>query len=108
MDPVRNHVHYAGPFLRKMFLVVVDAHSKWPEVLIMNSTTSQSTIEALRTLFGRYELPTQLVSNNGSHIISSEFAHFLRGIGVKHIQSVPYAPSSNGQAESFVQTLKRF
>ena len=51
------HVVYAGLFLGKMFVVVVDAHSKWPEVQIMNSTTSQSMIEALRTLFGRYELP---------------------------------------------------
>ena len=52
----RIHADYAGPFLEKMFLVVVDAHSKWPEVLIMNSLTYQSTIEALRTLFGRYRL----------------------------------------------------
>ena len=39
----RIHVDYAGPFLGKMFLVVVDAHFKWLEVQIMNSTTSQST-----------------------------------------------------------------
>ena len=48
----RIHVDYAGPFLGKMFLAVVDARSKWPEVLIMKSTTSQSKIEALRTIFG--------------------------------------------------------
>ena len=48
------HVDYAGPFLKKMLFIVVDAHSNWPEVLVMNSTTSQSTSEALRTLFGRY------------------------------------------------------
>ena len=92
-----------------MIFVVVDAHSKWPQVLIiiMNSTTSQSMIEALCTLFGRYGLPTQLVSNNGSQFISSEFVHFLHLNGVKHIRSVPYHPSSNGQAESFVQTMKR-
>ena len=61
----RIHVNYAGPFLGKMFLVVVDAHSKWPEVLIAKSTTTDSTMEALRTLFGRYGLPKQLVSDNG-------------------------------------------
>ena len=26
------HVDYAGPIVGKMFFVVVDAHSKWPEV----------------------------------------------------------------------------
>ena len=98
---------YAGPFLGKIFFVVVDAHSKCPEVLLMNSTTSQSMIEALRTLFRRYGLPTQLVSDNGSQFISSEFVHFLCSNGVKHIRSVPYHSSSNGQAERFVQTMKR-
>ena len=66
--PVFMHVDYAGPFIRKMFLVVVDVHSKWPEALVMNSTTSQSTMEALRTLFGRYGLPEQLVSETGHNL----------------------------------------
>ena len=34
-----------------MFLVAVDAHSKWPEVKIMNST-SQRTIEVVMNLVG--------------------------------------------------------
>ena len=86
---------------------VVDAHSKWPEVLIMNSTTSQGMIEALHTLFGRYGLPKQSKSDNGSQFILSQCVHFLCSYGVKHIQSAPYQFSSNGQAERFVQTLKR-
>ena len=85
-----------------MFFVVVDAHSMWPEVQVMNSTSSESMIEALRTLFGRYGLPTKLVSDNGSQFISSEFAHFLHSNGVKHIRSAPYHPSSNGQVERVV------
>ena len=103
----RIHVDFAGPFLGKMFLVVIDAHSKWPEVIMMNSTTSLRTIEELRSLFGRYGLPEQLVSDNGSQFKSSEFADFMRTNGIKHIRSAPYHPTSNGQAERFVQTLKR-
>ena len=40
----RIHVDFAGPFLGKMFLLIVDAHSKWPEVYEMPSTTSSATI----------------------------------------------------------------
>ena len=36
----RLHVNFAGPFLGRTFLTVVDAHSKWPEVITMSSTTS--------------------------------------------------------------------
>ena len=32
----RIHVDFAGPFLGQSFLVVVDAHSKWPEVFQMS------------------------------------------------------------------------
>ena len=35
----RVHVDFADLFADKMFLVVVDPYSKWPEVCIMSSTT---------------------------------------------------------------------
>ena len=47
----RVHIDYAGPFLGHMFLVVVDAHSKWPEVIPTKATTSSQTIDILRTIF---------------------------------------------------------
>ena len=34
------HIDFTGPFFGHMFLLVVDTHSKWPEVIIMPSTTS--------------------------------------------------------------------
>ena len=102
----RVHVDYAGPFLNKMFFIVVDAHSKWPEVYDMPSTTSQSTIDVLRHLFAAYGLPLQLVSDNGPQFISTEFTRFLEENGVKHIRSAPYHPASNGLAERFVRSFK--
>ena len=84
------HVDFAGPFLDKMFLVVVDAHSKWPEVIQMPLTTSLKTIEPLRTLFTKYRLPEQLVSDNRPQFTSEEFANFIKANGIKHIRSAPY------------------
>ena len=100
------HVDYAVPLLGKMFLQVVHGHSKWPEVLIARSTMSKSTMEALLTLFGPYGLPKQLVSDNGPQFTCSEFIQFLCTNGIKLIRSAPYHPSSNWQAERFIQTLK--
>ena len=73
----RIHVDFAGPFLGKMFFLVVDAHSKWPEVYKMPSTTSSATIRVLHHLFASYGLPCQLVSDNGPQFCSEEFATFL-------------------------------
>ena len=102
----RIHVDYCGPFLGHMFLVVVDAYSKWPEVICMQSTTSEKTVEALRHLFSRNGLCLQLVSDNGPQFTSDEFRKFMLTNGIKHIRSVQFHPASNGQAERFVQSMK--
>ena len=42
---------HVWPIQGKMLLLVVDAHSKWPEACIMSSTTSGRTITELRRMF---------------------------------------------------------
>ena len=90
-----------------MFFIVVDAHSKWPEVIDMSTTTATQTIIKLRKLFAAHGLPKQLVSDNGPQFTADEFSTFCKMNGDKHIRCSPYHPSSNGQAEQFVQTFKR-
>ena len=80
---------------------------KMAGVIVMPSTTSQTTIETLRILFSHYGLPEQVVLDNGPQFTSDEFAQFMQGNGIKHILCVPYHPASNGLAERFVQTFKR-
>ena len=102
----RVHVDFAGPFMGKMFLLAVDAHSKWGEVYPMLKTTTSKTIELLQHMFAASRLPEQLVSDNGPQFVSEEFRQFTRGNGIKHIRSSPYHPASNGLAERFVRTFK--
>ena len=103
----RIHIDFAGPFLKRMFLLVTDAHSKWPEIIEMASTTSTRTIEELRRLFAAYGLPEQVVTDNGPQFVSQEFANFMKLNGIKHIKTVPYHPASNGAVERLVQTFKK-
>lgn len=103
----RIHIDFAGPLEGSMFLVVVDAHSKWPEVVVMKSTSTEKTIEELRSIFSRFGLPQQLVSDNGPQLVSEEFKAFMEENGIHHIKSAPYHPATNGLAERFVQTMKQ-
>ena len=103
----RIHIDFAGPFLGTMFLIVIDTHSKWMEVINMSSTTTERTICALRNLFAQHGLPIYLASDNGPQFTSNEFKEFLKKNGVKHILSAPYHPSSNGEAERAVRTFKQ-
>ncbi|XP_021347324.1 uncharacterized protein K02A2.6-like [Mizuhopecten yessoensis] len=102
----RLHIDFAGPFLGSMFFVVVDTNSKWPEVVQMNTTTSEKTIEVLRTKIARNGIPRQIVSDNGPQFVSEEFRNFVKSNGIRHSTSAPYHPSTNGLAERFVQSFK--
>jgi len=63
------HVDFAGPIEGHMDLIVVDVHSKWPDVSIMNSSTTSKTIQVLRGLFSHYGVPNFIVSDNGPQFL---------------------------------------
>lgn len=103
----RVHVDFAGPVAGSMLLIISDAYSKWLEVKITNSTTSHATIAILDEVFAAYGAPVTLVSDNGSNFTSKDFNDFLHQVGVRyHKLTAPYHPSTNGQAERAVQTVK--
>ena len=54
---------YAGPVMGNMFLVLIDAYSKWLEVRVVSSATSNATIQHLRSIFSTHGLPEVLVSD---------------------------------------------
>lgn len=91
---------------KQYFLVLVDSHSKWLEVVHMTTMTSTKTIEVLRSIFASYGLPEEVVSDNGPQFTSSEYKQFLRSNGIKQTLVPAYHPASNGAAERTVQTVK--
>lgn len=101
------HLDFAGPFRGKVFLVVVDAMSKWVEVKIMSNQTSSETIRALRNMFATHGIPDRIITDNGRTFVSNEFRQFLWSNGIKFATSAPYHPSSNGQAERMVGYTKQ-
>ena len=75
----RAHIDFAGPFAGRSWLIIVDAYSKWPEVLPMSSTSASATVTQLRNVFATHGLPEYLVSDNGAQFTSEEFGRFLKG-----------------------------
>ena len=103
----RLHIDYAGPMAGKMFLVVIDSHSKWIEVFPLSVASAQTTIQKLRQLFSRFGIPESIVSDNGPQFVAAEFEEFCRSNGIQHTKVAPYHPSSNGLAERAVQVFKQ-
>lgn len=74
----RIYVDFTGPFVGSMFLILIDAYSKWPEVVQLRTITAQATIDVLGTIFTRNGKPTQLVSDNGPQSTSELFQSSTR------------------------------
>ena len=102
----RVHVDFAGPFWGNMWMILVDAHSKFPFVVKMANITAESTITALRSIFLLEGPPETLVSDNGTQFTATRFKEFCSQAGINHLTTAPFHPSSNGEAERFVRTFK--
>ncbi|KAF2886839.1 hypothetical protein ILUMI_19334 [Ignelater luminosus] len=62
----RVHIDFLGPIKNKMFLIITDAFSKWPEIYEMPKIDLSSTIEKLKDCFARFGLPNTIISDNGA------------------------------------------
>ena len=73
----RIHIDHTGPFMGQLFLIVIDAYSKWMEVYPTSSISATATIELLRRAFATHGLPDMLVPDNGTGFASKEFGNFM-------------------------------
>ncbi|XP_028177592.1 uncharacterized protein K02A2.6-like [Ostrinia furnacalis] len=103
----RLHIDFAGPSNGHYLFIIVDAFSKWVEIIPTKTTTSSWCIKRLKELFVTFGIPHILVSDNGRQFTSTEFENFMTECGTTHRKTAPYHPATNGQAERFVQTIKR-
>ena len=98
------HMDFAGPIDDRIILVMVDADTKWPEIVVMHRATP--TIKACQLLFSPFGIPREIVTDNGSQFVSQEFTQFVKMLGVKHTPVTTYHLQSNGEAERMVRTIK--
>lgn len=104
----RIHMDFLGPMNNKMFLIIVDAYSKWVECYNMNNNiTTKAVICKLCDFMSRFGIPQIIVTDNGTSFTSQELANFCKLNNISQLFSPVYHAMSNGQAESFVKIIKK-
>ena len=99
----RLHLDFAKKFYGSNFLFIVDATSKWLDVVKIPKLTSEETIKILKTCFATHGLPC----HTGAAFTGQEFTLFCRRNGIKHTTNGAYHPQTNGLAERGVQLFKK-
>ncbi|XP_060119763.1 uncharacterized protein K02A2.6-like [Heteronotia binoei] len=102
----RLHLDFAGPYQGQIFFILVDAYTKWLEVIPVASTSTAAAVRALRRVLCTHGIPDTLVTDNGTAFTSREFREFTERYLIRHIRSAPFHPATNGQAERMVRTTK--
>jgi transposase InsO family protein len=87
-------------------LVVKCACTKYAETVALKNKSALEVAKALVSIFMRWGVPDELVSDRGLEFSNSVLSHLTRLMGVRHIRTTPVNPQSNGLAENFVKTLK--
>ncbi|KAL4142333.1 hypothetical protein QTP88_004814 [Uroleucon formosanum] len=102
----RIHLDYLGPINNKMFLIIIDSYSNWPEVFEVDNADTFDTLEKLKETFARFGLPDTIVSDNGTPFTSNDFSKFCEINGIKNLTSPPFHPTSNSTAENAIKNFK--
>ncbi|XP_064089927.1 uncharacterized protein K02A2.6-like [Macrobrachium nipponense] len=84
------------------YLIIIDSLSKFIDVYACKNTTSEDTIQCLRSCFANYGILDTIVSDNATWFMSRE----TQENGVRHCSGAPYNPSTNGLAEQAVRIFK--
>nr|XP_037273152.1 uncharacterized protein K02A2.6-like [Rhipicephalus microplus] len=88
------------------FILVVDHHSRYPEVVTLRSTTAQAVVDVFKSIFARHGIPREVRSDIGPPFSSREFAVLAASYGFDHVTSSPHYAQSNVEAERMVRTIK--
>jgi len=107
------HIDYAGPLSKSTkgntyVLSLVDRATGWIEMVPTADRTTASAVRALMSVWiPRYGVPKTVVSDNGSHFTSAEFAEACAEYQIHLKTVVPYHPQGNGTVERRFRDLNR-
>ena len=89
--------------------VVVDYYSRYMELQVLKSTTTNKIIWSLKSLLLTHGLPVSITTDSGPQFISQEFQRFVEDEFIDHRRVTPLWPQANGPylRESRLYKLRR-
>jgi transposase InsO family protein len=101
-----SYVNIQGSFL--FLITVLDGYSRMILHHELRRSMRQYDVQlTLQRAVEKYpDAQPVLISDNGKQFQAKEFKEYLRFCGLKHVQTSPHYPQSNGKMERFYGTIK--
>jgi transposase InsO family protein len=80
-------------------LGIMDSFTRWIELFALTTLEAPEAANCLIQFFGRYGVPTELLSDNGSQFVNELIKAILRIVGTKQVLSLAYSKEENGRIE---------
>ncbi len=84
------------------FLVIAtDYFTKWVEAIPLKKVDQENIIHFIKEhIIFRFEIPESITTDQGTMFVGDKVQEFANNHGIKMINSNPYYPQADGQAEA--------
>ncbi|KAM2903567.1 hypothetical protein COP2_003373 [Malus domestica] len=101
-----GHIHPASSKGHTFTIMAIDYFTKWVEASAVKNITSAMVKKFIETkILHRFGVPEVIATDRGPSFISKEVEEFADKFRIKMVQSSPYYPQSNEQAEAINKSL---
>lgn len=90
----------------RFILTVLDMATHYPEAIALPAHTAMHIAQALSQVFSHFGFPEEILSDQGSDLMSDLMQIFLHDFRITQIKASAYHPQTNGSCERFHRTLK--
>ena len=92
----------------RFILVGIDYFTKWVEAASYAKVTQKVVLKFLRTnIICRYGIPERIITDNAPNLNSAEIRGLCERFKIKHHNSAPYRPQTNGAVEAANKNIKK-
>ena len=101
-------IDFCGPLPSGEYLLtIINEYSRYPMVQVVRSTSADTVIPCIETVFAMFGYPETIKSDNGAPFRSKAWSDLLLSCGVRHRKITPLCmwPMANAQAENFHKPL---
>jgi hypothetical protein len=90
----------------RWIITAIERSTGWPVVRAVKEATSQTVMNFIHDeIFSVYGIPNEILTDNGTNLVSEAVETFFNTAKLKHRTTTPYHPQTNGKVERFNGTI---